>query len=56
MHNLEALITTTSDMTREMWARCPLLGTGEAIVSSPQLKRPVTVSIRPAHSQRKFVD
>ena len=56
MHNLEALISTTSDMTRELWARCPLLGTGEAIVSSPQLKRPVTVSIRPAHSQRKFVD
>src|SRR5437763_636804 len=56
MHNLEALTSTTSDITGEMWARCPLLGTGEAIVSSPQLKRPVVVSIRPAHSQRKFVD
>jgi hypothetical protein len=54
-HNLDALLATTSDITRELWARCPLLGTGEAIVSSPQLKRPVTVNIRPASSERKFV-
>jgi DNA helicase HerA-like ATPase len=55
MHNLDALVATTSDITREFWARCPLLGTGEAIVSSPQLKRPVIVNIRPASSRRKFV-
>jgi hypothetical protein len=55
MHNLDALIATTSDITREFWARCPLLGTGEAILSSPQFKRPVIVSIRPASSERKFV-
>jgi uncharacterized protein len=55
MHNLDALIATTSEITRELWARCPLLGTGEAIVSSPQLKRAVVLSVRPAHSQRKFV-
>jgi DNA helicase HerA-like ATPase len=55
LHNLEALMSTTGDVTREMWARCPLLGTGEAVVSSPQLKRPVVVSMRPAMSKRKFV-
>ena len=55
MHNLEALMATAGDVGREMWNRCPLLGQGEAIVTSPQLKRPVVVTIRPAMSQRKFV-
>jgi DNA helicase HerA-like ATPase len=54
LHNLEALMATTSDVTGELWARCPLLGTGEAILSSPQLKRPAIVSMRPAASRRKF--
>jgi hypothetical protein len=55
MHNLDALVATTSDITRELWARCPLLGVGEAIISSPQLKRPVILTARPARSRRKFV-
>jgi hypothetical protein len=55
MHNLDALMTTTSDVTGELWARCPLLGTGEVILSSPQLKRPTIVTMRPAASRRKFV-
>lgn len=55
MHNLEVLMTSAGDVGREMWARCPLLGAGEAIVTSPQLKRPVVVTIRPAFSQRRFV-
>jgi DNA helicase HerA-like ATPase len=55
MHNLDPLIGTTSDIAGEFWARCPLLGTGEAILSSPQLKRPVIVKVRPASSERKFV-
>ncbi|HZZ81412.1 MAG TPA: ATP-binding protein [Gemmataceae bacterium] len=55
MHNLEVLMSTAGDVGREMWARCPLLGPGEAIVTSPQLKRPVVVSIRPAKTQRRFV-
>jgi DNA helicase HerA-like ATPase len=55
MHNLEVLMATAGDVGREMWARCPLLGTGEAIVTSPQLKRPVVVTIRPAMSQRRFI-
>jgi DNA helicase HerA-like ATPase len=55
MHNLDALMATTSDVTGELWARCPLLGTGEAILSSPQLKRSTIVTMRPAASRRKFV-
>jgi hypothetical protein len=55
VHNLDVLMSTAGDVGREMWARCPLLGPGEAIVTSPQLKRPVVVTIRPATSQRKFL-
>ncbi len=54
MHNLDALMATTGDISGELWARCPLLGTGEAILSSPQLNRPAVASIRPAASWRKF--
>jgi len=54
MHNLDALMATTGDIAAELWARCPLLGTGEAILSSPQLNRPAIVSMRPAASRRKF--
>jgi DNA helicase HerA-like ATPase len=55
MHNLDSLMTSTGDVTRELWARCPLLGTGEAIVSTPQLHRSVIATIRPAASSRRFV-
>ncbi|MBM4073070.1 MAG: ATP-binding protein [Planctomycetes bacterium] len=55
MHNLETLMSSAGDIGREMWDRCPLLGPGQAVVTSPQLKRPAIVSIRPARSQRKFV-
>jgi hypothetical protein len=55
MHNLDALMATTGDMTSELWARCPLLGTGEAVFSSPQFRRPVIATIRPACSRRRFV-
>jgi DNA helicase HerA-like ATPase len=54
MHNLEALMATTGDIAAELWARCPNLGTGEAILSSPQLNRPAVISLRPAASRRKF--
>jgi uncharacterized protein len=54
MHNLDALMATTGDIAGELWARCPLLGTGEAILSSPQLNRPAVVAMRPAASKRKF--
>ncbi len=55
MHNLDALMATTSDVTHELWARCPLLGTGEAIISTPQFRRSAVVSMRPAASRRRFV-
>lgn len=55
MHNLDSLMATTGDVTRELWARCPLLGTGEAIISTPQFHRSVVASVRPAASSRRFV-
>jgi DNA helicase HerA-like ATPase len=54
MHNLEALIATTGEVTQELWARCPLLGQGQAVLSSPQLNRSVIMSVRPAACRRKF--
>jgi DNA helicase HerA-like ATPase len=54
MHNLDALKATTGEIAGELWSRCPLLGTGEAIVSSPHLNRPTVMSMRPAASRRKF--
>jgi hypothetical protein len=53
-HNLEVLMATTGDVSRELWGRCPLLGAGQAVLSSPQLNRSVIVSVRPAASRRKF--
>ncbi len=54
-HNLDALIATTGDVGQDLWARCPLLGPGQAVLSSPQLGRSVIVSMRPAMCRRKFV-
>jgi hypothetical protein len=54
MHNLEALIATTGDVSRDLWSRCPLLGQGQAVLSSPQLNRSVVMSVRPAACRRKF--
>src|SRR5438477_9569194 len=54
MHNLETLMTTAGDVGRELWARCPLLGQGQAVLSSPQLNRSVIMSVRPAACRRKF--
>src|SRR5207247_3396179 len=45
MHNLDSLMATTGDVTSELWARCPLLGTGEAIISTPQFHRSVIATI-----------
>lgn len=55
LHNLEALMATTGDVSRELWSRCPLLGQGQAVLSSPQLNRSVILSVRPAASRRRFV-
>ncbi len=53
-HNLDTLMTTTGDVSRDLWARCPLLGQGQAILSSPQLNRSVIVSVRPTACRRRF--
>jgi DNA helicase HerA-like ATPase len=52
--NLQALMTTGGDVGQELWDHCPLLRPGEAIVSSPQFRRPFLLKIRPASSRRKF--
>jgi DNA helicase HerA-like ATPase len=54
LHNLEALMATTGDMSRDLWSRCPLLGQGQAVLSSPQLNRSVILSVRPAACRRRF--
>ena len=56
MHNLEALMATTGDVSSDLWARCPLLGPGQAILSSPQMSRSVIMSVRPAACRRKFTE
>jgi hypothetical protein len=54
LHNLEALMATAGDIDQAHWARCPSLGPGEVLISSPQLPRPVFAAIRPASSKRRF--
>lgn len=53
-HNLDALVATTGDVGRDLWNRLPLLGPGQAVLSSPQLHRSVIMSMRPAMSRRRF--
>jgi DNA helicase HerA-like ATPase len=53
--NLDALRSTAGDVAQSLWDHCPLLGPGEALVSSPQLKRAVVARIRHASSRRKFI-
>lgn len=53
-HNLEALKVTSGEVNSDLWARCPLLGPGQAILSSPQLSQSVILSVRPAASRRMF--
>jgi DNA helicase HerA-like ATPase len=54
LHNLEALMSTAGDVSKGLWDHCPLLGPGEALLSSPQLRRPLLVQVRPASSRRRF--
>lgn len=54
-HNLEALQQTTGEVSQDLWNRCPLLGPGQAVLSSPQLNKPIILSVRPATSQRRFI-
>jgi len=54
LHNLEALTATTGDVSRDLWERCPLLGQGQAVLSSPQLNRSIILSVRPSATRRRF--
>ncbi len=55
-HNLDRLIATTGGVGRDLWARCPLLGPGQCVVNSPQLRNAMVLSVRPAASKRRFAN
>lgn len=54
--NLNALKLTAGDVSEEMWNNVPSLGTGQAVVSSPQLRDPIVINVRPCRTKREFVD
>ncbi|MDD5591213.1 MAG: ATP-binding protein [Dehalococcoidales bacterium] len=54
--NLNALKLTAGDVSEEMWNNVPSLGTGQAVISSPQLRDPIVVNVRPCRTKREFVD
>jgi len=54
--NLNSLKMTAGDVSEEMWNNVPSLGTGQAVVSSPQLKDPIVINVRPCKTKREFVD
>jgi len=53
---LNALKLTAGDVSEEMWNNVPSLGTGQAVISSPQLRDPIVVNVRPCRTKREFVD
>ncbi|GAI50621.1 unnamed protein product, partial [marine sediment metagenome] len=54
--NLNALKLTTGDVSEEMWNNVPSLGVGQAVLSSPQLRDPIVINVRPCKTKREFVD
>jgi len=54
--NLNALKLTAGDVSEEMWNNVPSLGTGQAVVSSPQLRDSIVINVRPCMTKREFVD
>jgi DNA helicase HerA-like ATPase len=54
--NLSALKLTAGDVSEEMWNNVPSLGVGQAVVSSPQLRDPIVINVRPCKTKREFVD
>jgi len=54
--NLSALKLTAGDVSEEMWNNVPSLGVGQAVISSPQLRDPIVVNVRPCKTKREFVD
>lgn len=54
--NLRALKLTSGDISEEMWNSVPSLGIGQAVLSSPQLREPIVVNIRPCKTRRQLVE
>jgi len=54
--NLGALKLTTGDVSEEMWNNVPSLGVGQAVVSSPQLRDPIVINVRPCKTRRELID
>lgn len=54
--NINALKSTTGGVVSEVWDIVPTLGQGQALVVTPQFTHPLIVNLRPAQSQRLFVE
>jgi DNA helicase HerA-like ATPase len=54
--NINALKSTTGGVVSEVWNIVPTLGQGQALIVTPQFTHPLIVNMRPAKSQRLFVD
>lgn len=56
LENLRALKLTAGDVSEEMWNSIPSLGVGQAVLSTPQLRDPVVVNVRPSATKRRFIE
>ncbi len=56
LENLRALKLTAGDVSEEMWNSVPSLGIGQAVLSTPQLRDPVVVNVRPSATRRRFIE
>lgn len=54
--NIYALKSTTGGVVSEVWNIVPTLGQGQALVVTPQFTHPLIVNVRPAQSQRLFIE
>lgn len=54
--NLKALKLTAGDVSEEMWDSVPSLGIGQAVLSTPQLRDPVVINVRPSMTKRRFIE
>lgn len=54
--NITALKNTTGGVVSEIWDIVPTLGQGQALVVTPQFTHPLIVNIRPAMSERLFIE
>ncbi len=54
--NLRVLKLTAGDISEEIWNDIPTLGTGKAIIDSPQFREPLKINVRPCQTKRGLVD